>query len=104
MPRSPRSWPLGLLAGCLGVSGCFKATFDASEYPDESQERSQYKSFFLFGVVGQNDVDVRSHCPSGRAWRVRSGGNAGTTLLSIATVGIYTPRMVYFTCLPPGKR
>ena len=96
-----------LTTALLGATcpGCFKATFEDASRPPAGEEHSEYESFFLIGLVGESDVDIRDHCESGRASGVQTGGNVGTTLISVLTVGIYTPRMVYVRCAPAeGKR
>ena len=55
-------------------------------------------SYFLYGVIGDGEVDVRDHCESGRAHEVRIGENFLTLGASIITLGIYTPRRVVVTC------
>lgn len=109
-------------ASVLALGGCFKATFVADPSmanlgtaPEESAARGptgepvrvtkpvtgwssdEWHSFWLFGLVGTADVDARAVCPQGAAV-VRTGGNVGTTLVTIATLGIYAPRKVYVRC------
>jgi hypothetical protein len=47
--------------------------------------------------VGDKEYDVREWCPNGTGV-ARTGGNVGTTMLTIVTIGIYAPRTVYVTC------
>jgi len=102
-PRSPRLAALRFasLAALLLLSGCYKATFvaDARVPDDVEPTHEQWNDFFLFGTTGTAHTDVRSHCPGGAAV-VRTGGNVGTMLLAVITIGIYTPRKTYITCAP----
>jgi Bor protein len=98
---SGRSWSLGVgmaLAFATCTAGCYKATFVKS--PDAVKRNPTHEEWthhYVFGLVGDEKYDVRQWCPNGTA-AVRTGGNAGTTALSIVTLGIYTPRKVYVTC------
>ena len=110
------------VASVIALSGCFKATFvaDASmaglgTAPEEALSRGpagepvlvthpvtgwssdEWQSFWLFGLAGTAEVDTRSVCPQGVAV-VRTGGNGWTGLVSVVTLGIYTPRKVYVRC------
>lgn len=102
-PPSPRLAALRFasLAALLLLSGCYKATFvaDARVPDDVEPTHEQWNDFFLFGTTGTAHTDVRSHCPGGAAV-VRTGGNVGTMLLAVITIGIYTPRKTYITCAP----
>ncbi len=86
------------LAATLGSTGCYKATF----FPDPSAVRGEtheeWSDFYVFGLVGTEHFDVSQFCKDGQAAMVRTGGNFGTGLVSVITIGIYTPRKVYVTC------
>lgn len=85
------------------MSGCFRATMIDDRLP-EGPRHEAWTDFFLFGLVGEEELDVRTYCPSG-AVEVRTGGNVGTVLVTVATLGIYAPRKVYIRCaltLPPS--
>ena len=87
------------IALALG-SGCFKATFDESTTMPGVQHE-QWRHRFIGGLVGDGDVDARAFCPDGRIARVRTGGSVATTLTTLLTAFIYTPRKVYITCAAP---
>jgi hypothetical protein len=90
----------GAACAALAVtaSGCYKATFVRDPQAMRGEEHDEWTSFFLFGLVGTERVDVHEFCPSGNVAMVRTGGNFGTGLVSGLTLGIYTPRKVYVTC------
>lgn len=87
----------GLLLACLlGGTGCYKVTFQ-NPGVSAGAEHDEWTTFFVFGLVGHEVIDVKKYCP-GEVAMVRTGGNVGTTLVSGLTFGIYTPRKVYVTC------
>lgn len=86
------------LAACFATSSCYKATVVNDQVVTTSDPTyEEWTDFFIFGLVGTEDFDVRSHC-NGPAGKVRTGGNAGTWVVSVLTIGIYTPRKVYIHC------
>jgi hypothetical protein len=86
------------LAVLLGLAGCYKATFyqNPHAYPGARHER--WTAFFIFGLVGAPRVDVREFCGPDEVAEVRTGSNFATGLVSLLTIGIYTPHKVYVTC------
>jgi hypothetical protein len=87
---------LGALA--LNMTGCYRATFIRDSSATRGVEKDKWADFFIFGLVGERDYNVRDFCPDGRVAEVRTGGNFGTGLVSLLTLGIYAPRKVYVTC------
>lgn len=86
---------LGLLLVPL-LAGCFQTTFvNPSVSPGE--EHDPWTHFFLWGLVGEAEMDVRELC-SGDVYSVGFGQNFGTYMVSLVTLGIYTPRKIYVTC------
>ena len=49
-------------------------------------------------MVGTEEIDVKEFCANGDAAVIRTGANVGTGVISVLTIGIYTPRKVYVTC------
>lgn len=99
-PTLPRTLGLAVTAAgaalLMSASGCAKATFiNPAVAPGESHE--EWTDFFLGGLIGNEEFDVREFCP-GEAAKVATGGNFLTGLVSVVTVFIYTPRKVYITC------
>jgi hypothetical protein len=87
-----------MLAASLlfGTTGCCKATFiNPAVVPGETHE--EWTDFFIVGLVGKEEFDVREFCP-GEAAKVATGGNFLTGLVTVVTLGIYAPRKVYVTC------
>lgn len=95
-----RSWVRAATAAlvCLGLNGCYKATFIRDAKAVRGEEHEQWTTFFLYGLIGTEEIDVKEFCPDGDAAVVRTGGNFGTGFVGAITFGIYTPRKVYVTC------
>ena len=66
-------------------------------------ERDQWLDFWIFGLVNEQNIDVKQFCPDGRVAQVVTGGNFGTGIVSVLTIGIYSPRKVYVTCATDGR-
>jgi hypothetical protein len=101
---TPRRLGTTLLAAALllGASGCYKATFYKNPSVTKGAEHEEWTDFFVFGTVGDVQVDVKKFCPTGDVAQVRTGGNVGTGVIGALTIGIYTPRKVYVTCAANG--
>jgi hypothetical protein len=62
--------------------------------------RSVWLPAYVFGAFGGGDLDVRDYCPSGSAEELSVGSSWATLGVSVATIGIYTPREVRLRCAP----
>jgi hypothetical protein len=62
--------------------------------------RSVWLPAYVFGAFGGGDLDVRDHCASGNADELSVGSSWATLGVSVATIGIYTPREVRLRCAP----
>jgi hypothetical protein len=99
LSRAVRAAALALGAGALACA----ATFQEPRHP-RAESHSVWASYFVVGLIGKNDVDVRDHCKSGRASEIETGTDFGTLVVSLLTIGIYTPRRVLVTCAPETER
>ena len=61
--------------------------------------RSVWLPSYVFGAFGGGDLDVRDVCPSGVADELSVGSTWATLGVSVATVGIYTPREARVRCV-----
>ena len=93
-----RLLPFALLAMLL--PGCYKASF-VRDVPPRGPVQEQWKSFWLLGVAGHHELDVRQFCPDGNIRLVRTGGDFWTGVVTLFTLGIYAPRIVYVQCGAP---
>jgi hypothetical protein len=82
-------------ASCI-ATGCFKATFEDARAPI-GERHEVWLDGYLFGLSGSGDIDTRFFCESGPA-RVGVYETAGTWLLTLLSLGIYTPRKAAVTC------
>jgi hypothetical protein len=98
--HSTRSIRCALLATliAMGATGCYKATFISNPRVVKGADHDQWNSFFLWGLVGDETLDVRQFCSGGQVAQVRTGANFLTGLVSLVTIGIYAPRMAYVWC------
>jgi hypothetical protein len=60
------------------------------------------KSFFLWGLVPTQEVDVSRHCPHGAA-AVREERRFSDGFFALVTLGIWTPRSSWYYCLPEPR-
>lgn len=70
----------------------------------QTAEQSRWAHLFVFGLIGTSSVDLRDVCPGPVAAGLRTGTTLGTTLVSVITLGVYTPLEHRFSCVipPPG--
>ena len=94
----PKLIALGLLLGLTLCSGCYRVQYLASEHTVNEPHTLQ-ADYFLAGSVGEARLDMTSLCPrTVSAVEVRQGWKQ--VLISIATLGIYTPLEVEVWCGP----
>ena len=79
-----------LLVFTLGLSACA---------PHRQDVRSVWLPAYVFGAFGGGDLDVRDVCASGAVDEVSVGSTWATLGVSVATIGIYTPREVKVRCV-----
>ncbi len=92
-----------LLAVLLGAAGCYKATYIRDVNAVKGVEQDRWLDFWLWGLVNEQDVNVKEFCSDGRVAQVVTGGNFGTGIVNLLTLGIYAPRKVYVTCAADGR-
>jgi hypothetical protein len=61
-------------------------------------QHEELASYYLFGIVGDNTIDVREFCGQSEVHEVTTGTNFMTWLVTTFTIGIYNPRKVNITC------
>jgi hypothetical protein len=60
--------------------------------------REHWVPGYVFGIWGKSELDVRDDCPATGASRIRIGATWSTLLVSVVTLGVYTPREVIVHC------
>jgi hypothetical protein len=94
-----KPWVRRLLLGALlALAGCYKATFHESATAVRGRQHEQWSDFFILGLVGSQTFEVAHFCGAEAVAEIRTGGNFLTGLVSVITIGIYTPRKAYVTC------
>lgn len=91
-------WRLLLLCLLFGQAGCYRASFYTDPKLVRGLEHDEWTNFYLFGLAGTAEIDVRNFCEGKSIAEVKTGGNFATSLVSALTIGIYTPRKIYVTC------
>ena len=94
---------VGLFALCAGLfsSGCFSTHFRDKRFL-RAEEKSEWRSFFFWGLAGDADVNLGQLCPAGVS-ELEIKQNVGTWFATVLTLGIYAPQILSVTCAaPPG--
>lgn len=91
-----RAQTTALLLVLTLLPGCSATFHDARITPGE--EKTQWAHHYVLGSLGEAEVDVRDHCATARAHEIWIGEDALTLLVSVVTLGIYTPRKVAIIC------
>lgn len=83
----------------LAATGCATHTINYKNpsAPMGGTSTTARQSFFLWGLVGGNDVDLNRMCPSGVA-QIQSQSSFGDQLFTVLTGGIYSPMSVSVQC------
>jgi hypothetical protein len=88
----------GLLLCAFALGGCYRATFISNPQVVKGVEHDKWNHFFIFGLVGEENLDVRQFCADGRVAEVNTQETFLNGLVTLLTIGIYAPRTVYVTC------
>lgn len=87
---------LAMFFGVFGLTACH-ASFRDSRYP-RGEVKTEWVDFYVFGLLGHAEIDVRDHCKSGYAREVYLSSDILTIGVTVLTLGIYVPRKVTITC------
>ena len=82
-----------LLSGALGCAAQTPLAASAA-----SATHEHWVPGYVFGTWGKAELDVRDDCPIGGAADIRIGTTWSTLLVSLITLGVYTPREVRVQC------
>ena len=77
---------------CVCALGCAATT------PVASAPHRHWVPGYVFAIWGKAELDVRDDCPTTAAASVRVDTTWTTLLVSVVTLGMYTPREVRVTC------
>jgi hypothetical protein len=84
------------LGAWLGAAAC--AVGCATTTPRATAPAQHWVPGYVFGIWGKAELDVRDDCPRSAAASVRIGATWATLLVSVVTLGVYTPREVQVEC------
>ena len=84
-------------AALLACAGCALACAAGTPQP-AAPSRDHWLSAYVFGIWGKAELDVRDDCPQTGAASVRIGPTWPTLLVTVVTLGMYTPREVHVQC------
>jgi hypothetical protein len=87
-----RRWLGAWLSGAACAMGCATTT------PRATAPAQHWVPGYVFGIWGKAELDVRDDCPRTAASSVRIGATWATLLVSVVTLGVYTPREVQVEC------
>jgi len=83
------------------LNACATQQFDIANTNGEPALFSENQTFWVGGIGQQVQVDGAQACGDAKkVARVTTSQTAGNVVLSIVTLGIFTPRHIDITCLP----
>ncbi len=86
-----------VLVCALAMTGCYRTTAsNPGQSPADVHTATGH--LFVYGIVGEVEIDVRDYCGDRPVAELRTSGNALTLLATIATFGVYSPRRVRVVC------
>jgi hypothetical protein len=80
----------------LSTGGCYAIHYE-SRLPPGGPQHEERVNYFLWGFVGEKDVDLDALCPQG-VHAFRSEATITNGLLFAITLGIWAPRTVVVEC------
>jgi hypothetical protein len=85
-----------LLAVAFLATGCYTVRFQSNLTPGGAKFEEK-GNFFLWGLIGEKEVDLKKLCPTGPArWQNQQTFVDG--LIGAVTLGIYIPRTINVEC------
>ena len=86
----------------LVTSACYHATVETGATPSTTVIKKSFASGWIYGLVPPSTVETASKCPTGVA-RVETRLSFVNQLVSLLTIGIYTPMEIVVTCATAGS-
>ena len=99
MHRLPR-WLSACALLALSI-GCYHATIETGATPSAEVISKSFASGWIFGLVPPSTVSTAAKCPAGAA-KVETQLSFVNQLVSLLTLGIYTPMAIKVTCAAAG--
>ena len=85
-----------VMCAALGA-GCYKVTYQNPLLPPNGVVHDGTSSFFILALVGDERIPAYQMCPGGVS-RIQTGQSFVDLLLTVITIGIYTPRSYEIEC------
>ena len=95
MMRLQRTFVLTLVLA--GTVGCYHATVETAATPSTQTVEKKWASGWIYGLVPPSTISTKEKCPNGVA-KVETQLSFANQLVSILTLGIYTPMDIRATC------
>jgi hypothetical protein len=95
--RNPMSLRNLMVLGLLASAGCYKNTYTTALQGGGHSHKREV-AYFLWGLVGEHDFDVRAICPSGASWMQNRMNVVPDALVALLTIGIVSMRVVEIQC------
>lgn len=90
---------LALLALVLAMTGCATQRFDVQPGKSENLAFDDAQTFWVAGIGQSQEIDAVKICGGrNKVQRVESQMTGGNVLLTIVTLGIYSPRQIRVYC------
>ena len=84
------------IAAAILATGCYTVRFQTNLEPGGAKFEEK-GNFFLWGLVGEKEVNLKKMCPAGPArWQNQQTFVDG--LIGVVTIGIYIPRTISVEC------
>jgi hypothetical protein len=83
---------------CLALSLLCAPLGCAATPPAAAPPHEHWIPGYVFGIWGKGELDVRDDCPTAGAASVRIGATWSTLVVSLVTLGMYTPREAIVRC------
>src|ERR1700722_16679872 len=78
------------------TTGCLTTTYNPG-LPAGGEVKKDSASFYVFGLVGEKDLNLSELCPNGvSSWKQFAGFGDG--VFSVCTCYLYDPRSIEVTC------
>lgn len=97
MRKSLDATLFGVALAVLALAGCYHATVETGATPSQQSIRKGFASSWVYGLVPPSTVATQERCPDGVA-RVETQLSFVNQLVSLLTLGIYTPMQIDVTC------
>ena len=82
------------------ISGCASVTIRPQGGPKDNSQADYFdsKPFYLAGLIGKHKVDVNQACEGNEVTQMQTVTTLSDWLLSLMTLGIYSPRSAKVWC------